>query len=60
LLNKCNQEIEEEKDDTDSTSLLVKVEFTEQQQNDIDLFYWLQSKSLIVIRAILQKEVSVF
>jgi chemotaxis protein histidine kinase CheA len=44
LLDKCNQEIEEEKDDTDSTSLLVKVEFTEQQQNDIDLFIGFSQK----------------
>ncbi|ETI62418.1 HD domain-containing phosphohydrolase [Marinomonas profundimaris] len=40
LLGKCNQAIEEEKSDTDAdaASLIVKVEFTDAQQEDIRLF----------------------
>lgn len=44
LLTACNQEIEEEKAESDSTSLLVKVEYTQEQKIDINLFIGFSQK----------------
>ncbi|MEO9273342.1 HD domain-containing phosphohydrolase [Marinomonas sp. 5E14-1] len=38
LLKKCDQELYEEEEETESQSLIIKVEYSDSQQADIDLF----------------------
>lgn len=44
LLNKCNQTVEEEKEKPVATSLIIKVDYTDEQKEDIDLFIGFSQK----------------